>query len=70
MYHFVLSTDNRTRIQKLIKNADIHAVAGLLKLYFRELPEPLFTHSLYSKFVDGLGKLLLIKPIENYTSVN
>ncbi|XP_072043988.1 active breakpoint cluster region-related protein-like isoform X2 [Amphiura filiformis] len=47
--------NQKARMQKLIKSADIHAVAGLLKLYFRELPEPLFTHNLYSKFVDGLA---------------
>ena len=36
--------------------ADIHAVAGLLKRYFRELPDPLFTNELYPSFVQGLGK--------------
>ena len=55
---FFFSTDQKTKISRLIKSVDVHAVAGLLKLYFRELPEPLFTHSLYTKFVDGLGKLL------------
>jgi breakpoint cluster region protein len=35
---------------------DIHAVAGLLKRYFRELPDPLFTDDLYLSFVQALGK--------------
>jgi breakpoint cluster region protein len=43
-----------------LAQADIHAVTGLLKLYFRELPEALFTDKLYRRFVDGLG---LIEPI-------
>eukprot|EP01130_Rhizamoeba_saxonica_P008084 TRINITY_DN3268_c0_g1_i1.p1 TRINITY_DN3268_c0_g1~~TRINITY_DN3268_c0_g1_i1.p1 ORF type:complete len:749 (-),score=176.43 TRINITY_DN3268_c0_g1_i1:23-2269(-) len=30
---------------------DSHAVAGLLKLYFRELPEPIMTYQLYSSFL-------------------
>lgn len=36
--------------------ADIHAVAGLLKLYLRDLPEPLFTDDLYPKFVEANGR--------------
>ncbi|KAL9647422.1 hypothetical protein ABK040_006785 [Willaertia magna] len=31
---------------------DIHVVAGVLKMYIRELPEPLLTHNLYEKFLD------------------
>lgn len=30
---------------------DIHSVASLLKMYFRELPNPLLTYQLYDKFV-------------------
>ncbi|XP_059141298.1 uncharacterized protein LOC131929110 [Physella acuta] len=37
-----------------LSSADIHAVTGILKLYFRELPEPLFTESSYQNFVDTL----------------
>lgn len=39
---------------------DIHAVAGLLKRYFRELPDPLFTDELYVSFVQALGKGYII----------
>ncbi|XP_077361021.1 rho GTPase-activating protein 31 [Festucalex cinctus] len=31
---------------------DIHCVGSLCKLYFRELPNPLLTHELYSKFTE------------------
>ncbi|KAI1285918.1 GTPase-activating protein CdGAPr [Halotydeus destructor] len=33
---------------------DIHCVASLLKLYFRELPDPLLTYKLYDKFVHAM----------------
>ncbi len=42
-------------------DTDIHAVAGLLKRYFRELPDPLFTEQLYSSFVQVLGMLMVGK---------
>ena len=29
---------------------DIHSISSVLKAYFRELPNPLFTYQLYSKF--------------------
>lgn len=32
---------------------DVHTVAGLLKLYLRELPEPLFTYEHYDKWVSA-----------------
>ena len=31
----------------------IHVVAGTLKLWFRELPEPLLTYELYDKFISA-----------------
>ncbi|MBP5977877.1 hypothetical protein HW132_35570 [Brasilonema sp. CT11] len=34
---------------------DIHNVAGLLKLFFRELPEPLLTFELYESFIAAMG---------------
>ncbi|XP_015923117.1 uncharacterized protein [Parasteatoda tepidariorum] len=33
---------------------DIHSVASLLKMYFRELPNPLLTYQLYDKFVSAV----------------
>lgn len=44
------------KAQILAFETDIHAVAGLLKRYFRELPDPLFTDELYVSFVQALGK--------------
>jgi len=32
---------------------DIHSISSLLKMYFRELPNPLLTYQLYDKFVVG-----------------
>lgn len=40
---------------------DICAVTSVLKQYFRELPNPLFTHELHTKFIDAIGKCELIK---------
>uniref|UniRef100_H2YG57 Active breakpoint cluster region-related protein n=1 Tax=Ciona savignyi TaxID=51511 RepID=H2YG57_CIOSA len=42
---------NRKDVTMLLGEVDINAVAGVLKLYFRELPEPLFTDSRYRDFV-------------------
>lgn len=33
---------------------DIHSVASLLKMYFRELPNPLCTYQLYKNFVNAV----------------
>ena len=52
--------------QLLCAETDIHAVAGLLKKYFRELPEPLFTNALYPNFVDGLCKQFSITLINDH----
>eukprot|EP01121_Diplochlamys_sp_Union-15-3_P007953 TRINITY_DN2069_c0_g2_i1.p1 TRINITY_DN2069_c0_g2~~TRINITY_DN2069_c0_g2_i1.p1 ORF type:complete len:578 (+),score=78.64 TRINITY_DN2069_c0_g2_i1:70-1803(+) len=40
---------------KMEKN--VHTVAGLLKLYIRELPEPAFTYELYDEFLQALLSL-------------
>lgn len=32
---------------------DTHVLAGVLKLYLRELPEPLLTYSLYEKWLEA-----------------
>ncbi|XP_077563428.1 GTPase-activating protein CdGAPr isoform X2 [Haemaphysalis longicornis] len=47
---------------------DIHCVASLLKMYFRELPNPLLTYQLYDKFVaamqlQGNNQLLRVREV-------
>ncbi len=32
---------------------DINTVAGLLKMYLRELPQPLLPYELYSRFINA-----------------
>ncbi|RIB24683.1 hypothetical protein C2G38_2167915 [Gigaspora rosea] len=58
---------------------DIHAVAGLLKLYLRELPTSVLTRELHMEFVNvvdlldrrdrinELGRLVSALPLSNYT---
>lgn len=37
---------------------DINTVTGLLKLYFRELRNPLMTHEYYDWFMEAASKVL------------
>ncbi|XP_011270152.1 myosin IXA, variant [Capsaspora owczarzaki ATCC 30864] len=39
------------RTEEIIEAADVHVVAGLLKMWLRELPEPLLTFDLYDDFL-------------------
>jgi len=48
-------TDSRGAVP-LVKNADTNVIAGLLKIYLRELPEALFTDTLYPKLIEGFGE--------------
>lgn len=34
---------------------DIHVTTGALKMYFRELPEPLFTYTQFNDFVSAIS---------------
>ena len=49
------SADNRD-VSVMMSEMDVNAIAGTLKLYFRELPEPLFTDDLYPSFAGGIGQ--------------
>lgn len=40
----------------MMSEMDVNAIAGTLKLYFRELPEPLFTDEFYPNFAEGIGE--------------
>ena len=55
LYVIVTASSDYLQAQLLAAESDIHAVAGLLKRYFRELPDPLFTDELYVSFVQALG---------------
>lgn len=46
--------DNKD-VSMLMRDMDVNAIAGTLKLYFRELPEPLFTDELYPNFAGAIG---------------
>ena len=37
------------------RRTDVNVLTGLLKLYFRELPEALFTDKLYPSLLDTMG---------------
>lgn len=50
------SADNKD-VSVMMSEMDVNAIAGTLKLYFRELPEPLFTDELYANFTEGIGLL-------------
>ncbi|KAE8622084.1 hypothetical protein XENTR_v10005087 [Xenopus tropicalis] len=46
---------NSKDILMMLSDMDINAIAGTLKLYFRELPEPLLTDRLYLAFMEGIA---------------
>jgi len=33
----------------------VHVIAGIVKLFLRELPEPLLTFHFYEQYVEGIG---------------
>lgn len=47
--------DNKD-VSVMMSEMDVNAIAGTLKLYFRELPEPLFTDELYPNFAGGISE--------------
>lgn len=42
-------------------SADINVVSGALKLWFRELPEPLLTYGLYHQFIEAARESVLLR---------
>ncbi|ORY97293.1 hypothetical protein BCR43DRAFT_489534 [Syncephalastrum racemosum] len=57
---------------------DICAVTSVLKQYFRDLPDPLFTHEFHSRFMDAVvngeqrtqfRQLIHALPVENYNTL-
>lgn len=45
---------NYSAAERFLEDKNVHVAANLLKLFFRELPEPLFTTRLYSNFVTAI----------------
>ncbi len=39
-----------------VTGRDMNSVAGVLKLYFRELKEPLFARDMFDSFISCIGK--------------
>jgi RhoGAP domain len=54
-HRVTLFVDSKSAVQ-LMKTADIASVTALLKLYFRSLPEPLFTYNFYQEFVNAMSE--------------
>uniref|UniRef100_A0A8C2KVG9 Si:dkey-91m11.5 n=1 Tax=Cyprinus carpio TaxID=7962 RepID=A0A8C2KVG9_CYPCA len=46
---------NNKDVSVMMSEMDVNAIAGTLKLYFRELPEPLFTDELCANFTEGIA---------------
>ncbi|XP_059829736.1 active breakpoint cluster region-related protein isoform X1 [Hypanus sabinus] len=46
---------NAKDVLVLLSDLDINAIAGTLKLYFRQLPEPLLTDRFYPAFLEGIA---------------
>lgn len=48
---------NPYEAEQLLKDCDIHSVAGTLKLYLRDLPESLFTHDTYTRMYEAYSTM-------------
>ncbi|XP_033088621.1 breakpoint cluster region protein-like isoform X2 [Trachypithecus francoisi] len=46
---------NNKDVSVMMSEMDVNAIAGTLKLYFHELPEPLFTDEFYPNFAEGIA---------------
>nr|XP_055231283.1 breakpoint cluster region protein-like isoform X3 [Gorilla gorilla gorilla] len=54
---------NNKDVSVMMSETDMNAIAGTLKLYFRELPEPLFTDEFYPNFAEGIGSSLVASAV-------
>ena len=48
---------NPYEAEQLLKDVDIHSVAGTLKLYLREMPESLVTTPIYQKMFEAFSTI-------------
>jgi len=49
--------------------SDINDIAAVLKLWFRELPEPLLTWELYHQFIDVSSAFLSLSPLSLFSRI-
>ena len=49
-YRLAFDEDRVPDLTSEIYLQDVHSISSLLKMYFRELPNPLLTYQLYDKF--------------------
>ena len=54
-YVCMSSTDLTAVVAQKLKSANIYVLGGLVKMFFRCLPDPLFTEALYPRFAEGIG---------------
>lgn len=50
-----ISVDEKINLEDN-KWEDIHVTTGALKMFFRELPEPLFTYTSFNDFVEAISE--------------
>lgn len=43
-----------TQGEKFLAEKNVHVAANLLKMFFRQLPEPIFTSTLYKNFINAI----------------
>lgn len=65
-----LSLSDETLDLNDIKWEDIHVITGALKMFFRELPEPLFTFSHFNDFVNAISKSLPKKLLNSCIAIS
>jgi len=51
----VSSTDLTAVVTQKLKSVNTYVLGSLVKLFFRSLPDPLFTEALYPRFAEGIG---------------
>ena len=57
---------NYYRGEEMLAEKNVHVAANLLKLFFRELPEPLFTSTFYKQFLHAIQLTDMIINVLHY----
>ncbi|ESN97242.1 hypothetical protein HELRODRAFT_85587, partial [Helobdella robusta] len=53
-YHYLFDEGKTPQLSLESYKQDIHSISSLLKMYFRELPNPLLTYQLYDSFIEAI----------------